>query len=103
MRQLLAHTSGVDKPGERQKMKGLKGPLFWGNLGQNILEPCLSWKSFSSHLAPQKYLRVSFSGKIFSKTGKALEYFGFDVSAAVSQVSPEKQTLHFLPAAPTLV
>jgi hypothetical protein len=33
--------------------------------------------------------------KIFSKTGKALEYFGFDVSAAGSQVSPKKQTLHF--------
>ena len=48
-------------------MKGLKGPLFWGNLGQNILGG-----------------RGDL--KIFSKTGKALEYFGFEVSAAGSRI-----------------
>jgi hypothetical protein len=56
-------------------------------------------KKDEGKVSPEKLTRKYFWGrcdlKIFSKTGKALEYFGFDVSAAVSQVSPEKQTLHF--------
>jgi hypothetical protein len=68
-------------------------------------------KKEEGKVSPEKLTRKYFWGrgdlKIFSKTGKALEYFGFDVSAAVSQVSPEKHSpsdpSFFLPAAPTLV
>jgi hypothetical protein len=61
--------------------------------------------------SPEKLTRKYFWGrchlKFFSKRGKALEYFGFDVSAAVFPSSPEKADpsgpSFFLPAAPTLV
>ena len=51
-------------------------------------------KKEEGEVSPEKLTRIYFWGrghlKFFSKRGKALEYFGSDVSAAVSPSSPEK-------------
>jgi hypothetical protein len=68
-------------------------------------------KKEEGEVSPEKLTRIYFWGRghlnFFSKRGKALEYFGSDVSAAVSPSSPEKsgpfKPFIFLPAAPTLV